>query len=164
MLNCSPTSNIPRNNHSAEGTEIRKMDFLLSCDRPVMTTESDGIWRATWTQIFKARVLSRVLYEHTASYNLYARTGQMKNTFEIKKSEATGQGTFHRPDKVPLPDPTISPSPMALSWLRSSKRSRRREMGRSPQPEWWGGREAISSKVNRRVEAAHTAFWRLWFS
>jgi len=43
MLNYSSTSNIPGTTHTAEGTGMRKMDFLLSCDRPVMTTESDVI-------------------------------------------------------------------------------------------------------------------------
>ena len=130
------------------------MDFLLSCDRPVITTESDGIWTGTWTQVFKVQVLSRVLYEHTVSYNLYTRTGQMKHTCETKTSEATTKGTFHRSNKMLLPDPAISPLPTAVSWLRSSKRPRRRQMGRPPRPERAGGREAISSEAKRRAEAA----------
>lgn len=78
----------------------------------------------------------------------------MKHTCEIKKSGVTRQGTFHRSDRMLLPDPAISPLPMVMSRLKSSKRPRRRQMGRPPRPEWADGREAISSEVKRRAEAA----------
>lgn len=78
----------------------------------------------------------------------------MKHTCEMKKSDATRQGSFYRSDKMLLPDLTISPLPRAVSQLRSSKRPRRRHMGRPPRPEWAGGTEATSSEAKRRAEAA----------